>query len=38
MGVPEGNNYVPVNNTSSNSEDMQMLQQLLEQILRNLSR
>ena len=38
MGVPEGNNFVPVNNTSSNSEDMQMLQQLLEQILRNLSR
>ena len=38
MGVPEGNISGAVTNNSNNSEDMQMLQQLLEQILKSLSR
>lgn len=37
MGVPEGNDYAAAVNTSNSSEETQMLQQLLEQILRNLT-
>ena len=37
MGVPEGNNYAAAEKPSGNSEDMQMIQQLLEQILKNLA-
>ena len=37
MGVPEGNFNEPVKPVSNSNTDTQMLQQLLEQILRNLS-
>lgn len=38
MGTPECNDYAAWDNSSKNTEDVQMLQKLLEQILNNLSR
>jgi len=37
MGVPEGNDHMAQVKPADNKEDMQMLQELLEQILRNLT-
>ena len=37
MGVPEGNDHMAQAKPADNKEDMQMLQELLEQILRNLT-